>query len=199
MRATIKSVRTLAAALTTLGSLAGEANAALTISITEDVSGKAVITWTGVNFTTSGLATTAAPIGNNSNNFIAANPGFFTLVGSSFSWSVNGSSFAIPSFSTGLQFSGTSISTTGVGTNGIYINQSGILSTNNSYTSETSFTVSNTYNATIAELGIASGFSYSETWSNGQVFSFTVIPEPSSAILFVLSVLGYVSQRKRTS
>lgn len=193
MKTKYTKVATLAAILIIYGSFAKKANGALTISISEDMNGNAVVTWEGVNFTTNGLTEASSRfIGRNTGNFIYddrfGGGSYFTLVDSSYDFRSSGTGFSIPSFATGVSIADASISSTGVGSNGIRIDEAGFLSTNNSYTSSTNFIVSNTYDASIADLGIDPDFSFVATLSNGQVFSFLgseVVPaEEQSTITY---------------
>lgn len=199
---TTKKVATLAATLITFGSLAGEANGAVLITISE--SGNDVVaTGSGTLNTTS-----LSPFSQNSSvmNIInSSNPtitigdtaGFNTAASDdtfdiSVSGSFGGSGFGIASSSTG--------DVIGVGAFG----GRGFLYVPNGYVSGSNLSGSAIWSDEDFDSLTLTPGDYTWSWGSGaNEDSLTVrissVPEPSSITLLGLGALGFVSRRKRTA
>ncbi len=197
MKHKLKSVSTLAATLITFGSLVGGADAAITITITDD----------GTNLTMSATGTydfSAAPILATDSDTLGFDSAFaptFLVYG----WDAGSQSntFAISHSgsltATGDKFPADSMTTT----NPFFIdlNNGIIVVSRSSAPLIGSVNETATFlNTTLASMGMVSGESLTVTWNgDSATIQTSAIPEPSSALLLGLGALGLAGLRSRKS
>ena len=194
MKPKLKSLSTLAATLITFGSLVGGADAAITITITDD----------GTNLTMSATGTydfSAASIPTNQNHALGTESACAPSIGV-YGWETGAGSntFAISSSgsltATDSKFPADSATTT----NPFFIDlNNGIIVFKSSAPLTGSVNESATFlNTTLASMGMVSGESMTVSWTGDSVtIQTSAIPEPSSALLLGLGASGLAGLRRR--
>ena len=186
---------TLAATLITFGSLAGGANAAIVVSITDD----------GVNLTMTATGTyDFSSLTPNSGSAFGANAGVVPAISAGgYGWEASGVGFVLSPFSGTLTGSSYAAPASFVSiTNPFWIN---VATSSISFGAGTlavgSVNESATFNGvTLASLGMLSGQSISATWTGGDSITIqtSAVPEPSSSLLFGFAALGFAARRRIT-
>jgi hypothetical protein len=201
MKHTLKSVRSLAATLITFGSLAGGANAALSLVFSQDLTtSQTTVTLTATSFTVAGLATTTTnPIGGSS-TFMRPLSGVVAFSGpTDMSFSAATTLYIIPSYNFGTGGNDTVASQLSPSNPFLFIGAGAIgLFPGHESDDISNFVGTATYSGDFAAKGI-SPTPQTITFSNGQelAISFQTVPEPSAAILVGLGALGLLAKRRR--
>ncbi|MDA8968488.1 PEP-CTERM sorting domain-containing protein [bacterium] len=191
----------LTAAIITLGSLVGGANAALIFSVEESGAGvKTVLT--GISFTTVGLTSVGSDSGSGTSTFIAADQPWVGFTGSTDVPETYDQAWTIPPFTffDGSGSSATNATMLSLANPFIAIWGAGELRGSSSNPLPSDFVATAFYDGrTIDDLGIDTT-PQTIVLANGQELRlFQAVPEPSSALLFGLGALGMLARRKRTN
>lgn len=189
MRYTPKSVRTLSATLFTIGSLAAGANAAVTITISEDGSDVRVQATGTLNITGTSFLTN---IGYSPN--LAVNPSSGTLLFAG-SHSVYTNNNTTPSFGAGAGLNTLTVTGDRFGFEALSPTES-LLFVPSGFVSGSSISSEGVFaGSTLTSLGVLPG-TYVYTLPNDSI-NITVIPETTSAILLGLGSMSLLARRRR--
>jgi hypothetical protein len=192
MKLKLKSLSTLAATLITFGSLAGGADAAITVTITDD----------GTNLTMTATGTyDLSQVSPQLQTNLGVNAAIAPPFGGIYGWETTypSKAFAGLAYSgmlTGTDFKfGADIVTT---TNPFYFINDLIVFSNSAPLIGSVNESATFLNTTLASLGMVSGESVTATWAGGSAtIQVGAIPEPSSALLLGLGALGLAGLRSR--
>ena len=193
MKHTIKSVRTLAATLVTLGSLAGGANGAL------------VITWqqSGPNVIANSSGSLAEPMGYITNNVAFGIPSYVYggggYIGQQAVLTDSWNGVDIGAFSASFTLSNASQDFgyyvgLGVAVGGVIVDSNYVYGTN-------LVSGSTWASTTLANLNLSESdfrvITYDTLAGGTDTITLQVIPEPSTAVLFGFAVVGFVLRRSK--